>query len=74
MLKFYIEDESRRSRFVTNGALRETPLDIVDISEIYEYRTVKSQFRCPATIMTNLFDPWNASDCRVSGNLVICFR
>jgi hypothetical protein len=46
------------------------PLGGVDISNLDEYRDIKLQFRCPATIVTNLSDPWESS-CRVSETFVL---
>jgi hypothetical protein len=50
---------------MTHNILMQISLGDVDFSNVDEYRDIKLQFRCPATIVTNLFDPWESS-CRVS--------
>ncbi|EKM74623.1 hypothetical protein AGABI1DRAFT_95514 [Agaricus bisporus var. burnettii JB137-S8] len=52
-------DESRRQEFMMHGTLKQMLLKAVKFST--SWKSVRLQFRRPATAVTNFSDPWNSS-------------
>ncbi|KAF7763444.1 hypothetical protein Agabi119p4_7981 [Agaricus bisporus var. burnettii] len=53
-------DDSRRQEFMAHGILKQMPVKAVDVFTLKDNK-VKLQFRRPATIATNMSDPWYPS-------------